>query len=954
MFTDIANFVIKNVPSNAYYRKRFPNWSGNKGDTTDCPFHEDANAHFSIDLGLNGGCYCHSGTCNKRIGSIVHMEKEIANCKSDEDAARAIYTEFYHPVIEFNAEFGNLISGFRDNLLNKSKDLILILEKELGLDSSTVEKFNIGWDFEKHRFTFPIFNQWGDLINVRYYKAPSQRSKGTKFKIINHDGFGSPASLFPLDYLEKTPVHGKKVYWLKAERDVMLAWQLGLVAFCSTGGEDSDPKPFIPFIKRLGCQIVICGDNDDAGRRGVKKKSEALKTAKIPFSTVEIPEIQKDFSDWIIKEKKTAREFLLLPEIEGIPTPIAIVSNQAIALPKGMEDVTLTPLEGEYEVAAIGRRPELLNSAIRVKGVVSARVDRTYTIPCVFECNGKLFRIPISRELLQFVGSSDAKIRKALEEIANCKSGVTPRDSVTVTEVEIIPVLVPGQDAIYVNQKCYFFGEKLECNLPYNLMVIPTATVETQETVGLIYEAKPIANVLDELSLTESDCEQLANRFGFSPSAKGEELYLGLTDLALDIANKHTLIYNRIDLHILQLLTWCCPIQFNFHCDGIQRGWLNSLVAGDTQTGKSEIAKKLRELFGCGAYINSENCTFVGLIGGAIKCASGMFMLRWGKIPLYNRQLVVLEELSGLTCEEISNMSDVRSSGIARLDKGGLSGETSAKTRLLCLSNVRRKHSNLGDYNSGVKAIQELVGQNEDISRFDLILTVTDSEVSNDIINRSRLNQSNVLYGDEDKELFQKLIMFIWSLKPEQIEVTSEAYEATLKATLELAKIYHPSVPIFKAGSGRFKIARIACAIACLQFAWDQAKGKLIVRESHIRAAVMFLKKSYNKQSLGYGKFSKQQFYLEAVCNEPKLDKSIESIFANNIAKASFFRYLSINGTFEKEEIVQSLDLSPIYVERLIACLQIANVIRRSPISMRLTWETTLAGRRWIEKHYTE
>ncbi len=280
--------------------------------------------------------------------------------------------------------------------------------------------------------------------------------------------------------------------------------------------------------------------------------------------------------------------------------------------------------------------------------------------------------------------------------------------------------------------------------------------MRTQETVGLIYKVTTLNNALDNIVLTPENIQELRNRFSLPIEAKGEAIYLNMIDLATDLADRHTLIYNRTDLHLIQLLTWCSPLQFNFHCEGIQRGWLNSLAFGDTQAGKSEIAKKLRELFGCGVFVNSENCTFVGLIGGAIKNGSGMFMLRWGKIPLYNRQMVVLEELSGLSCEDISHMSEVRSSGIARLDKGGLSSETAAKTRLLFLSNVRRARSNLSDYASGVKALQELVGQNEDISRFDLVLTVTDSEVSNDIINRDRTKGSTVLYSDEEKRLFSR------------------------------------------------------------------------------------------------------------------------------------------------------------------------------------------------------
>ena len=948
MFTDIASFVIKNVSSKEYYAKRFPTWSGVKGETVNCPFHDDTNSHFSIDIGLNGGCYCHSGECNARVGSIVHMEKKSAHCKSDEEAARNIYAEFYHPILEVEGEFGNLVTSFRTNLISQCPDLIKLLETELGLDSCTLEMFNVGWDFDQHRFTFPIFNQWGHLINIRYYKAPSQRSEATKFKIVNHKGYGSPASLFPLDLIEKKPLHGKKLYWMKAERDVMLAWQLGIFAFCNTGGEDCDSKPFMSYLKRLGCQIVLCGDNDSAGEKAIAKKKETLKGAKIPFSCVTIPGTQKDFSDWIILESKTATDFLALPETEGIAPPIVLATSKAISLPKGFEDLTLTPLEGEYDVAAIGRRPELLNSAIKVKGVVAARVDRTYSIPIVYELNGKLFRLPICRELLQFVASSDKTIQKIMAGITNSKTPVTFRSYITVIEVEIIPVLVPGQDAVYVNQKCFYFGEKLECNLPYNLMVIPTSAINTQETVGLIYEAVPIANTLDSITLTDHDQEVLANRFSFPPETKGEELYIRLTDLALEIANKHTLVYNRIDLHILQMLTWCSPIQFDFHCDGKQRGWMNSLIVGDTETGKSKIANALRDLFASGAFISSENCSFVGLIGGAIKCASGMFMLRWGKIPLYNRQLVVIEELSGLTTEQIANMSDVRSSGVARLDKGGLSGETSAKTRLICISNVRRKHSSMSDFSSGVKAVQELIGQSEDISRFDLILSVTRNEVSNDIINRNRMSESNVLYDDEEKSLFRKLGKFIWSLKADQIEVTDAAYDAALRATMDMSKIYHPSVPIFNAGSGRFKIARIACAIACLQFSWDKQKGKIIVRESHIVAAVHFLKKCYNKPSLGYGKYSKQQYFLENIIGEDKVTKVIENIFPHETNRKNFLRYLSINGSFEKEEVSQSLNV--VYIERLISCLQIANVIRRSPVSSRIAWEVTYAGRKWLEK----
>lgn len=953
-FNDFATYVIRNTNTVAYYKSRLPEWDGRSGSVISCPFHEDKTPSFSVNIGTMGGCYCHAAKCNKKIGSIVHLEKELNSYENDRIAAQKIYQEFIHPVIEFDGGYGNLVTTHRSNLLDKSPDLLKVLESELGFSFEQIEKFNIGFDWESKRFTFPVFNQWGDLLNIRYYKAPSQRTGSTKFKIYNHEGFGSPAVLYPLDILECTPIGGGKIYWMKAERDVILAWSLGIPAFCSTGGEGHDNKPFMPYLKKLGLKVVVVGDNDEAGKLAVEKKLQDLENSKIPCARVDIPETQKDFSDWIMEEGKFAPDFYSLPEISHSEAPLEFKTKQVIHLPKGMIDATLNPLEGEYEVSSIGRRPELLNCAIQVKGVVSAKLDRTYSIPNVIADGDKLYRIPISRELLQLVGVSDKAIYKILSGLIGTQRPLDFRQFITVTEVEIIPVLVPGVDATYVTQRCFYFGENLESNLPYNLSIIPTSSMKTQETVGLIYEATPISSVLDHVKITSEDAEELTAKFAVPANASAEAVFAKILDLSLEIANKHTLIYNRIDIHMIQLLSWCSPIQFNFHCEGIQRGWINALILGDTQTGKSQVANGLRDLFGCGAFLNSENCTFVGLIGGAIKCASGSFMLRWGKIPLYNRQLVVLEELSGLTTEEISNMSDVRSSGVARLDKGGLSGETSAKTRLLCLSNVRRKYSNLRDYPHGVKAVQELIGQNEDVSRFDLILTATDTEVSNDIINQDRSKQSNILYGEEERALFRKLIMFIWSLKPEQIEITDAAYSKSLELTLELSKIYHASVPIFKAGSGRLKLARIACAIAALQFSWDHRKGKLIVRDTHVKAASMILKKFYNKPSLGYGKYSKQQFLLDNVSNETKLNKTVETIFSNPVTRDCFFRYLANNGAFEKEELNQALNLTSIYVERLISVLLMSNVIRKSVASYRLMWEVTPPGRKWIDKHYTE
>ena len=102
---------------------------------------KDKTPSFAVNIGSIGGCYCHASTCRKRIGSIVHLEKELCNLQTDKEAARQIYHAFIHPVIEFDAEFGNLLTTFKSNLLNKSPDLLQILKGELGFDIDSITPF---------------------------------------------------------------------------------------------------------------------------------------------------------------------------------------------------------------------------------------------------------------------------------------------------------------------------------------------------------------------------------------------------------------------------------------------------------------------------------------------------------------------------------------------------------------------------------------------------------------------------------------------------------------------------------------------------------------------------------------------------------------------------------------------------------------------------------------------
>jgi hypothetical protein len=307
---------------------------------------------------------------------------------------------------------------------------------------------------------------------------------------------------------------------------------------------------------------------------------------------------------------------------------------------------------------------------------------------------------------------------------------------------------------------------------------------------------------------------------------------------------------------------------------------------------------------------------------------------------------VVIEELSGISITEISNMSEVRSSGIARLDKGGLSGETSSRTRLICLSNVRGSEKNLAGYSNGVKAIQDLIGHGEDIARFDLICTLTAKEVPSYIINQDlyEVTHEEVLKEDDLKLLMQ----FIWALKPDQINIGKDTYLECLNQTQIMGKLYHPSCHIFQAASGRLKLARIACAIACLQFSWD---GKRIqVLPEHVQAASQLLQLLYDKESFGYRVFSDQLFYRDNLRSEAELNEAFVSLVGRPERRSLIANYFTHSTKFTRDELCQVAGLQISQADQFIGKLIASNALDKGDAN---TWIINTLGYKWFNKFST-
>jgi hypothetical protein len=841
------------------------------------------------------------------------------------------------------AELATLQNNLRDNANYRNW-----LAKDCGITSEGIRIFGLGLDKRSGRIAIPVRDRWGNCVNVRLYKLPRHRTPADeKRKIINWDkGFGK-LDLFPWPQFIRYDI-SKPIFVMASEKETMVAILHGLQAICGTCGEDAWDEEWTQLL--LGYKIGVVGQNDAGGRKAAEKKIATLQTVADGCFDVRVPSKQKDFADWVAKEggngllllgqlksedKETAR-----PDLKSrVRVPVAELT-EPIKPPYYSEEL--------QEIAYVGTRTDMLNKVMKCHGIVAAKAAHTYSIPWKFKIKAKnapqrIHALPVGRELLHFVGISDASIIEAVREyLKDDKLLVEPLEQVTVTEVEVIPTAAIDRDVPYVVQRCYYLGKWIDANVPYEFEIIPTTEIRSQKTVGIIVKATAISLAFEKQSYS---AEEFATLQIFQPD-DDQSIWEKLIDIAEQTSKHYTKIYNRPDWHIAALLTWLSPIGWKFPNEPeTQRGWLNTLAVGDTETGKSKVVKTIQQLTKCGQFVNAENCTYVGLVGGAVKMGSNQYMLRWGRIPLCDKQLVVIEELSGLSVEQISNMSDVRSSGVARLDKGGLSAETNARTRILVLSNVRPVNKTLASYTSGVRAIQELIGHGEDIARFDLILTLVDSDVSVDIINRPARRERG--RRDYEPEHLQKLVRFIWSLKPEQIKISTEAYMSCLELTKELAAEYHPAVPLFKGGSGRYKIARIAASIAALQFSWDEDKKILLVNEEHVEAAVKFMRQLYNKHPLRYDEWSKQLFDREEVKDEEESKAGLIKVLPDKKKRVKAVEALIHSAKFSRDELCAVASIPFIHADDLLGIFLRNRILRKGDANL---WEITPPGKRWLEQ----
>lgn len=474
--------------------------------------------------------------------------------------------------------------------------------------------------------------------------------------------------------------------------------------------------------------------------------------------------------------------------------------------------------------------------------------------------------------LLSLIGVDTAKQTRQLVKILRLNKStatITVLDSINVEEVYLIPAVDQhNEPGPYTIRRCYYVGHGLLTNQVYDFIAYTVPHPKTQNATHILTKATPAQTSIDAFKMTPALFKRLKETF------QTDDIHAKVDDIASQMAEHVTHIYGRDDLHTAVDLVFHSVLEFVFDGVRVGKGWLEALILGDTRTGKGYVAEGLCRHFGVGELLSGENITLAGLVGG-IQRANDRYILTWGKIPLSDRRLVIIDECSSLSYNDITRLSRIRSEGIAEVTKI-ISEKTTARTRLIWVGNPRPSADNvprmLSSYNYGIDAVNELIGTSEDVARFDYVLIVAKGEVASKEINKKHTPSSKLRY---DSDICNALVTWAWSRRAEHIVFDSDVSVWTLRASQDLGQRFTPRVCLIQAEDVRFKLLRIACAVAARTFSTDDGEHLRVTRE-HVVFAYTFLHHLYQKDACGYAQLSAIEHERNILRHPTALRKSLE------------------------------------------------------------------------------
>jgi hypothetical protein len=813
-----------------------------------CPVCEDPEKSASPSAMVNpeqSVWNCLKGNHGGKVDRLIKQMKEDSRLgvAKQEEAASGKEPPSPLAVAQWHAELLN-----EPELLNEFSE-----HRALSYDS--VLEYEIGYDQTAGRYTIPVYDAKGRLVNVRKYRMGASEQEQ---KFWNLSGHGE-ARIFQPQELRNT----EWVVLAEGELDCLVLLERGFPTVSGTGGSGTFKPEWAELFTDLA--VYVAYDADDAGDKGSVKVGNVLRNFASVVYRVKLPERGTDVTDFFAG-KGTPDEFekfLAAAKRAGSRTSRSLDDMPKTGVELSLLDSMSDAAQGEpieLTVSIVGKQQEPFTAPKRIV----ASCDMQKGAPCercpLMARNGEVEVLtqPHDSRLMQFVDVPIGTAHRLLRMMTGARCGDHVEFDVEelwrVEELAVQPSVDERRDQDEdrpVRRTVWSVGKDARTSTNEKRRFIGANVPDPKS--GMLkfhsWHSEPVELDIDKFALTPEMRQQLEI---FQPRSSETSLEKCL-EIAGDLSDNVTGIIGRDLLHVGMDLVYHSPIALTVGGRDVDKGWLEMMVVGDTRTGKSEIATQLMRYYRSGKLVSCEGVTFAGLIGGVQQIGTRWHMT-WGVIPMNDRRLVILDEVSGMGERNvIEQMSSVRSAGVAQITKI-VTESTSARTRLIWITNPQSGGFLSEHQAGGVGALQSVVRNNEDIARFDFVMAAARGDVRSEDINTTH-EPGLSAYSAEDCEL---LVRWAWSHSREDVVITDTAIEAASKAAIELGNRYSPHPPLVQAENVRFKVLRIAAALAARTFS-VRKNGGLIVKREHVQSAVDFLDMIYGQDSLGYGRMSAQE-----------------------------------------------------------------------------------------------
>jgi hypothetical protein len=635
------------------------------------------------------------------------------------------------------------IETFQKNL---SPETIRFLKEKRGLTEESIGKYRIGWCTKRERNAFPVFDESNTLCNVRFHNSKK------KPKTINWTGYGE-ARLWGLERLAKA-APGTIIIITEGEFDAMLAEQeTGMIAVSSTNGVTAFKKDWVRHFH--GFHVVLLFDADQEGRAGVEtlvlpafetaiKGGQVLSIKVVWLYPGPAEKDHKDLTDWIIKDggsgarlkeliAKTDR--YIFPEpINRLEPPIPLEGFEQIDRAEYAGRRVTVPLQvfGENTVAyhTVTKLRVTSCPALRDgKCTGPTKEDgKTLIHSCVKE-----IEVPLGeRVMVASVRATEGQLRNHLRDFV-CDRDRRPalsykdEDRLTIREVYAHQVVgaMAAERIELVEKPVYIIGGGL-------------VEIGKYQAIGRVvtsYRDQQPTMLVNKLERQEEDYQAFNLEKVRPHLEKLQELEP--RQIVEDISRHMTKIYERIDIHLGNILVLLSPLEIDFPGEGRIRGRLSAINVGETGTGKTTIVAKLCDAARVGQQVSGMTASRTGITYGCEHDERRGWRIKAGAFLKMNRQILIVDEAQDLKSEDLKTVAEGFDTGLTRIDR--IQNKVfESKTRVIFNCNPRHpkkawEQRTMDSFRYGCQAIQGVFAQMM-IRRIDMVLFSTAWDVDKEKI----------------------------------------------------------------------------------------------------------------------------------------------------------------------------------------------------------------------------